>query len=508
MLRRAMMRTDKKFPKYHQRLTSVGRKFHGTRFEDDPHFDMNNHLLMSRLPEPAGKRELDDSMGRFIAQDWNLTRPLWEMVILENYHDEDGGECAMVSRGHHTLADGQGFVLSQLYMTSYYEELTKAMNNGARTLHAARRGTLLPSKVHPILRPLDPYTDPLNVLIAPLVQIFLASLFWLTYAFSLPVSFFFSVYQALLQITMFILTCRRVEMLTAPQYGRRVHEREFSSSKVVDMNDIRLCQQAFSGLYPGSVVEKEKGRRDKVRHVTLNDVMCSVMADVLAEEVISKPQDTSISGRVRKMLAKYLPSPIGFFIPISIRNPGDWSLRNLSTGSMVYLYPMSPDTSIGPGTLYDHIHRCRSALSLLKHSLFPRILFYIMQVTGQVPTLWPVPFGLLDSSKNLVRKWVLVPLIEWSLRSFPVVLTNVPGPAKNTITLEGIEVMCWMALPSQSGTGTIGVGIISYAGGLCISVAADKVPASEGVTRRICERFERRFDCYVRCAKEVIEHRD
>ncbi|CAL1698680.1 unnamed protein product [Somion occarium] len=505
MLQHAMIRTDKKFPKYHQRLTSVGRKFHGARFEDDPNFDMNNHILMAQLPEPAGRRELDDFMGKFIAQDWDFTRPLWEMIILENYHDEDGGECAIVSRGHHTLADGQGFVISQLYMTSYHDELRKAMNNGAHTLYAAKRGNLLPSKVHPILRPLDPYTDPSNVLIAPLIQIFLASLFWIVYALSLPVSFFFSVYQAVIQITMFLLTCWRVEMLTAPQHGQRVHEREYSSSKVVDLNDIRLCQDAFSGLYPGSAVEKDKGGQDKVRHVTLNDVMCSVMVDVLAAEIISKPQDNSISGRMKKVLTKFLPSPIGFFI---VRKPGDWSLRNLTTGSIVYLNPMPPDASISPKMLYDHIHQCRSALSLLKHSLIPRIVFYIMQVTGQVPTLWPVPFGLLNSSKNFVRKWVLVPLIESSLRSFPVILTNVPGPAKNTITLEGVEVMRWAALPPQSGTGTIGMGIISYAGGLCISVAADKVPASEGVARRICERFERRFDYYVRCAKEVVEHRD
>ena len=48
------------------------------------------------------------------------------------------------------------------------------------------------------------------------------------------------------------------------------------------------------------------------------------------------------------------------------------------------------------------------------------------------------------------------------------------------------------------------MGIISYAGGISIAVAADCVPGSEGVARRICERFERRFGEYVRAAEGVL----
>lgn len=38
-------------------------------------------------------------MGKFIAQDWDFERPLWEMVLVSNYHDEDGAECAIITRG-------------------------------------------------------------------------------------------------------------------------------------------------------------------------------------------------------------------------------------------------------------------------------------------------------------------------------------------------------------------------------------------------------------------------
>ncbi len=54
-------------------------------------------------------------------------------------------------------------------------------------------------------------------------------------------------------------------------------------------------------------------------------------------------------------------------------------------------------------------------------------------------------------------------------------------------------------------TGTVGMGLISYAGSMCISVAADRVPASAGVARRLCERFEERFREYVRAAEQVLD---
>lgn len=38
-------------------------------------------------------------MGKFIAQEWDLTKPLWEMILVENYHDSDGAECAIITRG-------------------------------------------------------------------------------------------------------------------------------------------------------------------------------------------------------------------------------------------------------------------------------------------------------------------------------------------------------------------------------------------------------------------------
>ena len=85
--------------------------------------------------------------------------------------------------------------------------------------------------------------------------------------------------------------------------------------------------------------------------------------------------------------------------------------------------------------------------------------------------------------------------------------SSIPGPAKS-ITWSDVEVAKWSALPPQAGAGTIGIGVMSYAGGISIAVSADRVSGSEGVARRICEGFERRFGLYVGRAREVLEHQD
>jgi len=455
-------------------------------------------------------------MGKFIAQEWDLRRPLWEMVLVENYRDETGAESALITRGHHALADGQGFVISQLYITSYHDELVHKMHSTADYLHAAKRGKVLPSKLHRSLQRLDSLAT--NPWTAPLLEFMMACTFWYVYAVSTFVGLFWSAYQAVHQTALFLLTCWRVDMLTGPQPGPRVAEREFASSRVFSIKDVRLCQQAFSGAKPGSAVTGvPKEQRAKVRvktgHVTLNDVVCAVMADVLGKEIASRPAD-QLNGpweRMKRKLRTVLPSPIGFFIPMSTRAPGDWSMRNLSTGSIVYLNPsanVSDDVTVHE--LHAHIHKCRGELSILKHSLLPTLCFHILQLTGQVPALLDLSL-LANPTKDLkeaFNKWLMRPIFNMVLQSFPVVLTNVPGPADSTITLQGTEVLKWTALPPQGGKGTIGMGIISYAGGLSIAVAADKVSLSLGVAERICAGFEERFELYVKRAREVLDHLD
>ena len=57
-------RQGEKFPRYRQKLESVGRLLHGAVFVDDPDYNVMNHIHVRRLPEPAGKKELDALVGQ------------------------------------------------------------------------------------------------------------------------------------------------------------------------------------------------------------------------------------------------------------------------------------------------------------------------------------------------------------------------------------------------------------------------------------------------------------
>jgi hypothetical protein len=210
-----------------------------------------------------------------------------------------------------------GFVLSQLYMTSYYDELVETMDDGAHKLRAAKRGELRPSQLNKSLKLLDPLTE--NKFTAPIMRLLLASFFWSAYVLSTVISLFWSTYQGLHQFILFLLTCWRVEMLTADYQGPRVTEREYSSSKVFSMKDIKLCQKAFSGPRPFGILKKfqndgHRGHTARIAHVTLNDVVCSVMADILGEEIMSKRGTRGLWDRIKQSLKHVLPSPIGIFM--------------------------------------------------------------------------------------------------------------------------------------------------------------------------------------------------
>jgi diacylglycerol O-acyltransferase / wax synthase len=103
------------------RLTGRFRRFRqrvhqdptGAWWEDDPDFDLGNHLVRRALPAPAGKEELQDLSSELAAEPLHASRPLWRFDFIENY---DGGS-ALIARFHHCIADGIALVGVMLSMT-------------------------------------------------------------------------------------------------------------------------------------------------------------------------------------------------------------------------------------------------------------------------------------------------------------------------------------------------------------------------------------------------------
>lgn len=73
----------------------------------DPEFDVGRHLRRAALPGPAGRPELLELAESLAAAPFDMERPPWESVLVEELRGEpEGCRAAWLLRFHHCLADG------------------------------------------------------------------------------------------------------------------------------------------------------------------------------------------------------------------------------------------------------------------------------------------------------------------------------------------------------------------------------------------------------------------
>jgi WS/DGAT/MGAT family acyltransferase len=90
-------------PRYRQRLRQVPFQLGRPGWEDDPHFHLPYHLRHTALPHPGGTAQLQALAGRLLSHRLDLSRPLWEMWLIEGLQD---GGFAVINKVHHSMVDG------------------------------------------------------------------------------------------------------------------------------------------------------------------------------------------------------------------------------------------------------------------------------------------------------------------------------------------------------------------------------------------------------------------
>jgi diacylglycerol O-acyltransferase len=86
-------------PRYRQKLTHTRL---GSRWIDDPDFDLRFHVRAAALPLPAGDAELATFVAQVAGQRLDRRRPLWEAWLVE----AGPAHFALVFKSHHAMIDG------------------------------------------------------------------------------------------------------------------------------------------------------------------------------------------------------------------------------------------------------------------------------------------------------------------------------------------------------------------------------------------------------------------
>lgn len=98
------------FSRFRQRVVDTGDRAY---WQDDPLFDLDNHLHQIGLPGKADKAELQKLVSDMNSTSLDFRQPLWQMHYIDNY--EGGG--ALLIRIHHCIADGISLVRVMLSLT-------------------------------------------------------------------------------------------------------------------------------------------------------------------------------------------------------------------------------------------------------------------------------------------------------------------------------------------------------------------------------------------------------
>ncbi len=95
-----------KYERFMQKIAEPNLAFAQPMWVRDPDFSINNHLKRTSLPPPAGRRELEELVGRIMSTPLDYERPLWQYTYVDNF---EGGS-AIIMRCHHCIADGVALV--------------------------------------------------------------------------------------------------------------------------------------------------------------------------------------------------------------------------------------------------------------------------------------------------------------------------------------------------------------------------------------------------------------
>jgi diacylglycerol O-acyltransferase len=414
-------------PRFRQHVVA-GSGGGSPRWEEDPDFDLDRHVVGVRLPEPADDAALAAVIGELMSSPLPPDRPLWEFRLLQPYR----GGGALLGRIHHAIGDGVALMLVLL-------SLTDLQPSGPPTVEAQADAPAEPEEQDEVeTEGVNPFTD---LFCHPLRD--LAKIRALADEVSPDL-------MRLLQNPVEAL--RRAPWLTAAgavgAFGRLVGR----------LPDPRTPFKGPLGV-PKLVAWSEPLPLAEVKEVgralggTINDVLVAATA-----------------GGLRRYLSRRAEPPrhldIRAAMPVNLRPLGRMSELGNHFGLVVLSLPL------GLADPLARLAELRRRSSALRRSAEPLVVYGILRALGRIPL-------------SLQREVVKIFATKATL-----VMTNVPGP-RQTLYLAGKAIRDIFFWVPQSGHVGLGVSILSYNGTVRLGVGTDAglVPDPEAIVEGFHEEY-------------------
>jgi diacylglycerol O-acyltransferase / wax synthase len=399
-------------PRLRQRLEEPPLGIANPVWTDDTAFDLDWHVRQASLP--AAPDHDDSELGLFVGREFShrldRTRPLWEITLIEGLPDD---RTAVLMKVHHALVDGLAAIgMAALILDPGPEPLEL---DGPETPWEPRRYDMRRHVTRlvtsPVTRAARPVLDGVLRAMDPDPRRAAADAR--------------KAAQDLRRATDVALELARQR----PQAPMTPLNRPISPNRRYAMAHTDLATIKQVGKLAGG---------------TVNDTILAVVTEMLDRYLHA----ATISGGAPAPLTR---APVAL-VPVSIRSEsasGDLGNR-IST---VFV-----DLPVDEPGLLARIRLINAQTSQLKESAAVRAGALMVGASGFAP---PLLSGILARAMG-------------SIRAFNLVVSNIPGP-QQSFYLKGVRAdEIYPVVPLNPGNQGLTVGILSYDGGVCFGLLADR----------------------------------
>jgi WS/DGAT/MGAT family acyltransferase len=394
-------------------------------WEDDPEFDVAQHVSTVPWPEPGGDAELCHVVGEAMSTRLDRSRPLWEILVAES-----GEYTALVVKMHHALVDGIAAIgVGTIIFDPTPEPLELPPPTGAPE---QRQRIWLEelSRLMPQVR-----GERRLELIEPLMRRVPADL--------VPDR------RALQRVATAQLDVPRRFARSAVERARsldprQVHKRVGDGVQLIrDLARVRPAAPATrlnQEIGRNRLFALGRGRLDDVKRVraatgaTVNDVLLTAVALTLSEYLGDEAPERTVA-----------------LVPVSVRTESHGGELGNRISTVFVDLPMQ-------GEPLERLAAISATMRDVKSSAQVRAGSLIVGAAGLAP---PIVSALAARAMSAPRV-------------FNLVVSNVPGP-QQTFYLDGVPLReVYPAVPLNPRNQALSIGILSYDGGVYFGLLADR----------------------------------